>query len=213
MVASTPHHPPSGVSSAPDTRALDAPALDTLFRTARSQNGWSAATVSDGLLEQVYDLARLGPTSLNCSPARFVLLRTPTAKERLRPALAPGNLSKVLNAPVVVIIGHDLHFYDRLPSLFPHRSVDAPFRADAALAERTAFRNGTLQGAYLMIAARALGLDCAPISGFNNALVDTLFFGDGHVRSNFICGLGYGDSAAVFPRLPRLTFTEACTTL
>ncbi len=213
MVASSPQNPPSGVSSAPDTRALEAPALDTLFRAARSQNGWSAAAVSDGLMEQIYDLARLGPTSLNCSPARFVMLRTAAAKERLRPALAPGNLSKVLSAPVVVIIGHDLHFYDRLPTLFPHRAVDAPFRADAALAERTAFRNGTLQGAYLMIAARALGLDCAPISGFNNAMVDALFFGEGHVRSNFICGLGYGDPGAVFPRLPRLTFAEACTTL
>ena len=213
MAASPPLSPSPHAASAPDARALDAQALDTLFREARSQNGWSAAPVAEGLIERTYELVRLGPTSLNCSPARFLLLRTPTAKERLRPALAPGNLSKVLSAPVVVIIGHDLHFYDRLPTLFPHRSVDAPFRADAALAERTAFRNGTLQGAYLMIAARALGLDCAPISGFNNALVDTLFFGDGHVRSNFICGLGYGDPAAVFPRLPRLTFAEACTTL
>jgi 3-hydroxypropanoate dehydrogenase len=190
--------------------ALPPEGLDLIFRTARSQNAWRPIPVADALLQQIYELARLGPTATNSCPARFRFLRTPEAKDKLRPALAPGNVAKVMTAPVVVIIGHDLQFFEQLPQLFPHRDVAPGFRSDPGLAQRTAFRNGSLQGAYLMIAARALGLDCGPMSGFDNRMVDDLFFPGTAIRSNFLCAMGYGDPAGVLQRLPRLSFGEAC---
>jgi 3-hydroxypropanoate dehydrogenase len=191
--------------------SLDEPALDLLFREARTHNGWTDRPVSDATLRELYDLLRAGPTSANCSPARIVFVKSTAAKQRLAPALSSGNLAKTLQAPVTAIIGYDLRFYDRLPELFPH-SPDARswFTSSEALAQETAFRNGTLQGAYLIMAARALGLDTGPMSGFNNAKVDEAFFAGTSVRSNFICSLGYGDTTKVFKRSPRLAFEEAC---
>lgn len=185
--------------------------LDILFRAARSQNGWTDTPVTDVQIEALYELLRQGPTSANCSPARFVFVRSPEAKTRLADCALPGNAPKILAAPVTVIIGYDLAFYDRIPQLFPHNPGARDwFTTNADLAEATAFRNGTLQGAYLILAARALGLDCGPMSGFDNAKVDAAFFAKSMIRSNFICGLGIGDPAKVFPRLPRLSFDEAC---
>ncbi|MCP3713172.1 malonic semialdehyde reductase [Paraburkholderia sp. CNPSo 3274] len=196
---------------------IDTPAsaaLDMLFRGARSQNGWLDRPVTDEQLRALYDLTKYGPTSMNTSPARFVFLRTPEGKARLAPALAPGNLDKTLAAPVCVIVGYDQRFYDHLPKLFPHRADARAFFEDKAdLIESTAFRNGTLQGAYLILAARALGLDCGPMSGFNDQKVNDEFFPEGHVRANFLCNIGYGDPEKVLDRLPRLAFDEACTLL
>lgn len=190
--------------------ALSDDALDQLFRTARTQNKWQAKPVSPTLLHALYDLLRMGPTSANCSPARFVFVTTDAGRERLKPHLLPSNVSKVMTAPVTVIIGHDLKFYERLPELFPHTDARRWFVGNEPLIQSTAFRNGTLQGAYLMLAARSLGLDCGPMSGFNNAGVDQEFFANTTVKSNFICGLGYGDPTGVFARSPRLAFDEAC---
>ena len=200
---------------------------DLLFREARTQNGWLAKPVSDDTLRQIYELMKWGPTSVNCSPARIVFLRTPEAKQRLLPALAPGNVEKSMTAPVTAIIGYDVKFYELLPKLFPHTDARAWFVNTPELAEVTARRNSSLQGAYLMIAARALGLDCGPMSGFGGAKVDHEFFPgtatrgefdqeyfpDSHIKSNFICNLGYGDPAKLFPRSPRLDFDEACQLL
>jgi 3-hydroxypropanoate dehydrogenase len=193
---------------------LDEAGLDLLFRKARTQNGWLDTPVSDDQLRAVYDIMRLGPTSANSCPARFLFLRTPEAKARLLPALNPGNVEKTKAAPVTAIIGYDTRFYELLPKLFPHRpDMKDPFAKNPQLAETTAFRNGTLQGAYFMIAARALGLDVGGMSGFNNAQVDAEFFPDGRVKSNFLCNVGYGDPSKLLPRLPRLDFDEACTLL
>jgi 3-hydroxypropanoate dehydrogenase len=192
------------------SHAINDSALDQLFRTARTQNAWTDTPVSATLLQAVYDLARMGPTSANCSPARFVFVTTPAGKEKLKPFLLPGNVPKVMGAPVTVIIGHDLTFYEKLPQLFPHTDAKAWFVGNDKLIETTAFRNGTLQGAYFMMAARALGLDCGPMSGFDNAGVDKAFFDNGPVKSNFICAVGHGDPKAVFARSPRLSFEEAC---
>jgi 3-hydroxypropanoate dehydrogenase len=187
---------------------------DLILRTARTQNGWLDAPVSDDLLREIYDLMRLGPTSANTCPARLVFLRTPEAKARLLPALSPGNVDKTKAAPVTAIIGYDTHFYDLMPKLFPHRpDMKDNFAASPRLAETTAFRNGTLQGAYFMIAARACGLDVGGMSGFDNAKVDAEFFPDGRYKSNFLVNLGYGDPAKLHPRNPRLEFEEACTLL
>jgi 3-hydroxypropanoate dehydrogenase len=203
-------------------------AIDQLFRQARTHNAWLDKPVPDGVLREIYDIAKWGPTSANTSPARFVFIRTKEAKERLRPALAPGNVEKTMTAPVTVIIAYDLLFYEKLGKLFPHnKSMRNMFAANPQLVETTARRNSTLQGAYLMLAARAAGLDCGPMSGFDNAKVDEEFFGagkecvgceqeffpEGHVRSNFLCNLGYGDRSKLFPRNPRLDFDEACTLL
>ncbi|NOT42178.1 MAG: malonic semialdehyde reductase [Alphaproteobacteria bacterium] len=190
--------------------AISDEALDQMFRSARSQNKWQAKPVSPTLLHALYDLLRMGPTSANCSPARFVFVTTDAGRERLKPHLLPSNVSKVMTAPVTVIIGHDLKFYEKLPQLFPHTDARSWFVGNEQLSETTAFRNGTLQGAYLMLAARSLGLDCGPMSGFNNAGVDEAFFPNSTVKSNFICGLGYGDPSGVFARSPRLPFDEAC---
>jgi len=193
---------------------LDSAALDTLFRTARTHNGWQDRPVTDEHLRQIYDLMKMGPTSANCSPARIVFVRSVAAKARLKPALSAGNLDKTLAAPATAIIAYDLKFYDQLPKLFPH-NPDARnwFANDARAAEVAAFRNGSLQGAYFILAARSVGLDCGPMSGFDNAKVDAEFFPGGQVKSNFLCNLGFGDPAKLFPRSPRLDFAEACEVL
>lgn len=168
------------------------------------------------MLHRIYELMKWGPTSLNCSPARFLFLKSAQAKERLRPHLAAGNVEKALSAPVVVVIGHDLAFAERLPQLFPHNpGVKSAFEGEGqrSHAEQTAMRNGTLQGAYLMLAARALGLDCGPLSGFDAQRVDETFWSGTQVKTNFLCCMGHGDPARLFPRLPRLDFDEACRIL
>jgi 3-hydroxypropanoate dehydrogenase len=191
------------------SNALDATALDQLFRSARTHNAWQKKDVPDALLHQLYELLKWGPTSANCSPARFVFVKSPEAKARLKEALTPGNVEKTMAAPVTVIVGQDLAFPDTLPQLFPHADARSWFVGDDALIESTAFRNATLQGAYLILAARALGLDTGPMSGFDAAKLDEAFFAGTRVRSNFLVNLGYGDPAGLFPRSPRLAFDEA----
>ena len=193
---------------------LDDKALDLLLRKARTQNGWLPTPVTDDQLRAIYDIMKGGPTSANSCPARIVFLRTPEAKARLLPALSPGNVEKTKQAPVTAIIGYDTRFYELLPRLFPHRpEMKDPYAANPKLAETTAFRNGTLQGAYFMLATRAVGLDVGGMSGFDNAKVDAEFFGDGRIKSNFLCNLGHGDPSKIMPRLPRLDFDEACRLL
>jgi len=185
-------------------------ALNILFRDARTHISWLDKPVSDDLLRQVYDLMKWGPTSANCSPARIVFLRTREAKERLRPALSPNNVDKTMAAPVTAIIGHDLQFYEQLPRLFPNNPAARGWFANSTeLAQVTAFRNGSIQGGYFILAARAMGLDCGPMSGFDNAKVDAEFFPP-NVKSNFLCNLGFGDHTKLFPRNPRLEFDEVC---
>jgi 3-hydroxypropanoate dehydrogenase len=193
---------------------LDDRALDVIFRHARTHNAWLPKPVSDETLRRFYDLMKWGPTSANCSPARILFVRSPEAKKRLKPALSDGNRDKTLAAPVTAILGYDLEFYDMLPRLFPHdQSARSWFAGKPEVIRNTAFRNGTLQGAYMIIAARAVGLDCGPMSGFDNDKVDAEFFAHSSVRSNFLCNLGYGDPKALFPRSPRLPFDEACSIL
>ena len=187
--------------------------MDLIFRSARTHSAWLDKEVSDVLLEAVYDLAKFGPTSANCSPMRVLYVRSAAAKERLKPALSEGNLAKTMAAPVTAIIGHDLAFYEKLPELFPHTDARPWFAGKPDHIQTTAFRNGSLQGAYFIIAARSLGLDCGPMSGFDNAAVDQEFFPDGQIKSNFLCNLGYGDAAELFPRSPRLAFDQACQVL
>ncbi len=195
----------------PGERApLDDAVLDTLFRMARTHNAWTDRPVSDDDLRAVYDLMKWGPTSANSSPARFVFVRSPEARERLRPSLSAGNLDKTMAAPVVVIVAYDPRFYDQLPRLFPHADARSWFAGNEALAEETAFRNGTLQGAYLIVAARALGLDCGPMSGFDRSRVDQAFFLHSGWKSNFLINIAHGDPAGVRERSPRLPFEEAC---
>lgn len=189
-------------------------ALDQLFVQARTQNGWLPTAVSDAQLHQLYELMKLAPTSANCSPARVLFLRTEQARERLRPALNAGNVDKVMSAPVVAVIAYDTQFYELLPQLFPHNAgMRDLFAAKPALAEATAFRNSSLQGAYLMLAARSIGLDVGPMSGFDAEQLNAIFFADGRHRVNFLCNLGYGDSSKLFPRSPRLHFDQACQLL
>ncbi len=187
--------------------------LDLILRNARTHNAWLERPVHDETLHALYELFKWGPTSANSSPARIVFLRSRAAKERLRPALSHGNLDKTMAAPVVAIIAYDLEFYEKLPVLFPHADARSWFAGKDEVIRTTALRNGTLQGAYLIIAARALGLDCGPMSGFDNAKVDAEFFAGSAVKSNFLCNLGYGDPAKLFPRGPRLSFDEACQVL
>jgi 3-hydroxypropanoate dehydrogenase len=189
---------------------FDDSVLDELFREARTQNGWLDKPVSDAVLRELYDLAKMGPTSANCQPMRLVFLKSRAAKERLKPYLAPGNVDKAMAAPVTVIVAHDLEFYERLPELFPHADARSWFVGNDELIRSTAFRNGSLQGGYLILAARSLGLDCGPMSGFDNAKVDAAFFPDGKVKSNFLLSLGCGDPAKLFARSPRPTFESAC---
>ena len=190
--------------------------LDLMFRNARSQNGWQAKPVSDEQLRELYELMKWAPTAMNTGPARFLFLRSREAKERLKPALNPGNVDKTMAAPVTAIIAYDTQFYEFLPKLFPHnQNARGMFVGDdkKAHAETTAFRNGSMQGGYFIIAARSIGLDCGPMSGFNNAMVDAEFFGGTGIKSNFLCNLGYGDASKVMPRNPRLAFDEACKLL
>ena len=192
---------------------LDDRSLDLIFREAHTHSAWLDKPVGDALLQQVYDLMKWAPTSANSSPARIVFVRSAAAKLRLLPAMAPGNVEKTRTAPVTAIIAHDTEFYDKLPKLFPQADARSWFAGNQALIDTTAFRNGTLQGAYLIIAARALGLDAGPMSGFDNAKVDQEFFPGGKVKSNFVISLGYGDHAKLFPRNPRLAFAEAAQIL
>jgi 3-hydroxypropanoate dehydrogenase len=185
-------------------------ALDVIFRKARTRYAWEERPVSDALIQAIYDLLKMGPTSANCSPARFLFLKSKEAKETLRPHLIPTNVEKTMTAPVTAIVGYDLEFYEKLPKLFPHTDARSWFAGDPPLIEKTAFRNGTLQGGYLIIAARALGLDCGPMSGFDNEGVDRDFFAGTTIRSNFLVNIGYGTDKNLFPRSPRLTFDEAC---
>jgi 3-hydroxypropanoate dehydrogenase len=190
---------------------IEAEGLDLLFREARSHNKWTDEPVSDEILHELYDLTKFGPTSANCSPARFVFIRTPEGKEKLKPALSSGNLEKTMSAPVTVIVAYDPKFYEKLPQLFPHNlSAKDWFTSNDSLAATTAFRNGTLQGAYLVMAARSLGLDTGSMSGFDNAKVDAAFFATSGWRSNWLINIGHGDPAGLFNRSPRLDFTEAC---
>jgi 3-hydroxypropanoate dehydrogenase len=190
--------------------ALSDDALDQLFRSARTQNKWLDKPVSETLVRALYDLTRMAPTSANSSPARFVFVTSAAGREKLKPFLLPNNVSKVMTAPVTAIIGYDLAFYEKLPELFPHVDARSWFAGNDRLAEATAFRNSSLQGAYLIMAARALGLDCGPMSGFDNEGVDKAFFAGTRIKSNFICCIGYGDPSGVFPRSPRLSFEDAC---
>jgi 3-hydroxypropanoate dehydrogenase len=190
---------------------LSSQELDILFRNARTHSVWRDKTVDDALLMQVYDLAKLGPTSANMCPLRIVFVKSHEAKERLKPALDAGNVDKTMKAPVTAIIGMDVRFYEKLPELFPHADAKAWFKdLPVSVLEAIALRNSSLQGAYFMIAARSLGLDCGPMSGFDNAKVDEAFFAGTTVKSNFLCNLGYGDASKLHPRSPRLTFEEAC---
>ncbi|HSM28159.1 MAG TPA: malonic semialdehyde reductase [Thioalkalivibrio sp.] len=189
---------------------IDAHALDQLFFEARTHNEWLDRPVSDDLLKALFDTLRWAPTSANCSPARIVFVKSPEAKARLLPALIEGNVEKTRTAPVTAIIGHDLEFHEQLPRLFPHTDARAWFAGNQPLIEATAFRNGTLQGAYLILAARALGLDCGPMSGFDADRVNEAFFAGTSVRVNFLCNLGYGRSEALFPRSPRFEFEDVC---
>jgi 3-hydroxypropanoate dehydrogenase len=195
---------------------LDSAALDTLFRTARTANGFLDQPVTDAQLRAIYDLMKMAPTSANCQPARLVFLRSAAAKERLRPALSPGNLDKTMAAPVTAIVAFDTMFHEHLPRLFPHNpATKSWFDGDEkkAARETAAFRNGSLQGGYFILAARAVGLDCGPMSGFDNAKVDAEFFPDGRFRTNFLCNLGVGDPAKAFARSPRFDFDEVCRVL
>jgi 3-hydroxypropanoate dehydrogenase len=203
-------------------RTLSDEALDVVFREARTHNVWLDKPVSDDLLRRLYDLMKFGPTSANTCPARILFLRTPEAKQRLLPLLSPTNVDKTRHAPVTAIIGYDLKFFDQTPKLFPHNpGMRDYFANNQKMAEITAFRNGSLQGGYFILAARSQGLDCGAMSGFDNVKVDAEFFSASSgnppefvdVKSNFLCNLGYGQASKLFPRNPRLTFEEACRLL
>jgi 3-hydroxypropanoate dehydrogenase len=187
---------------------LDSTALDQLFDKARTNNKWQPRDVPDTLLRQIVDHMKWGPTSANCSPARFIFVKSPDAKARLKPHLSPGNVEKTMAAPATAIIGYDPKFYEYLPRLYPPADAKSWFAGKKDQADTTAFRNGSLQGGYFILAARALGLDCGPMSGFNNAGVDAEFFAGTEIRSNFLCNLGYGDPEGVYPRSPRFSFDE-----
>ena len=192
------------------TNPLDEEALNLVFGEARSMNGWQDKDVSDAMIRSLYDLTKMGPTSTNCSPARFVFVKSEAEKAKLESALLPNNISKVMTAPVVAIIAYDLDFSDHMTKLFPHMDVAPMYKGNDEMNVSTAFRNSSLQGAYLMMVARAMGLDCGPMSGFDNQLVDETFFSDTNIKSNFLCCIGYGDSTKIFQRLPRLDFDEVC---
>ena len=191
-----------------DRNSLDDHALDQIFREARTHIAWLDRPVSDELLRQAVELAKIGPTSANCLPMRIVFVRSKEAKERLRPALAPGNVDKTMAAPATTIIGYDLEFCELLPRLFPRSDMRQAFVGKPDMIKDTAFRNSSLQGAYFILALRSLGLDTGPMSGFDNAKVDAEFFSGTAVKSNFLINIGHGDPAKLFPRSPRLTFEE-----
>lgn len=190
--------------------AIPDDALDTIFRRARTHRQWRNGPLSPAILMAIYDLMRWGPTSANCSPARIVFVASPEAKERLRPHLLSENVAKTMAAPATAIVGFDLDFASYLPELYPQNPEAKSWFDDPAIAGRTAFRNGSLQGGYFIIAARALGLDCGPMSGFDNAGVDREFFANSRVKSNFLCNIGHGNPEALHPRGPRLSFDQAC---
>ena len=204
-------------SEPPSLAAIKTPiseeAIDQLFREARTHSAWLSEPVPVELLREAYELARLAPTSANSSPARFVFLTTPGAKARLKPALAPGNVDKTIAAPVTVIIAWDTEFHEKLPKLFPHADMRSYFVGNKPLIDETAFRNSSLQAAYFILAARSLGLDCGPMSGFNADKLNAEFFPDGKWKVNLLCNLGYGDPSKLFPRNPRLNFEEASVIL
>lgn len=195
------------------TVRLDSWSLDRLFREARTPLSWRPDPVSDDVLREAWDLAKWGPTSGNCLPLRALFLRSPEAKERLRPALSPGNVARAMAAPVTAILGHDTDFHDLLPRLYPRAEARSWFEADRALREETAFRNGTLQGAYFILACRAVGLDCGPMSGFDAEAVNRAFFAGTSIRANFLVTIGHGERSRLPPRAPRLDFAEACRVL
>jgi 3-hydroxypropanoate dehydrogenase len=190
--------------------SLDTTALDAVFREARTHFKWTDAPVTDDDIRGIYDLMKYAPTSANCSPARFVIVRTQYGRDKLKPALSAGNLEKTMTAPATVIVAYDPRFYNELPRLFPHADAKAWFSGNADLAEETAFRNSTLQGAYFILAARSLGIDAGAMSGFDKAKVDEAFLADRGWKANFVINLGHGDASALFPRAPRLSFDEAC---
>ena len=189
---------------------IDHAGLNLLFMEARTQNSWHQKPVPKDLMRRVFDLMKMAPTSANCSPGRFVFVASSEGKDKLKPALSEGNLAKTMSAPLTVIIAYDMEFYENLPKLFPHTDARAWFTGHDDLIHETAFRNGSLQGAYLMMAARALGLDCGPMSGFDTDKVNSTFFPDGRFKVNFICNVGYGDDKEVYPRGPRFEFDEVC---
>ena len=189
---------------------LDNAALATLFTEARTHNGWQNKPVSDALCQQIFDLAKWGATSANCSPARIVFVKSAEEKEKLVACMAPGNQEKTRLAPVTAIIGMDMEFFEKLPKLFPHADAKSWFVGNQALIDTTALRNSSLQGAYVMLAARALDLDCGPMSGFDGDKINAAFFAGSTVKVNFVCSIGYGDAAKLYPRSPRLAFDEAC---
>lgn len=197
---------------AADAAQINEKALDILFRTARTHNSWQDRDVDGALLHQIYALMKFGPTSANCCPLRLVFVKSPEAKERLKPALMAGNVEKTMAAPVTVIMANDLEFYEHLPMLFPHTDAKSWFTGEGKekYIEETAMRNGSLQAAYFMLAARGLGLDCGPMSGFNPGQVKQAFFPDRKYAVNMLCNLGYGDPAGLHPRSPRLEFEQAC---
>jgi len=189
---------------------VDSNSLDTIFRTARSQNGWLDREVSDEQIHEVYELMKFGPTAANNCPARITFLKSEDSKNRLKPHLDEGNIDKTMSAPVVAIIGYDTEFYEKLPYLFPHTDARSWFAGKPEKIVASGSMNATLQAAYFMIAARSIGLDCGPMGGFNNEGVDSEFFSDGKTKTLLICSIGYGDKSKVFPRSPRLDFSEAC---
>jgi 3-hydroxypropanoate dehydrogenase len=189
---------------------LDSNSLDTIFRSARSQNGWLDREVSDEQIHEIYELMKFGPTAANNCPARITFLKSEDSKNRLKPHLDEGNIEKTMSAPVVAIIGYDTEFYEKLPYLFPHTDARSWFAGKPEKIVASGSMNATLQAAYFMIATRSMGLDCGPMGGFNNEGVDNEFFSDGKTKTLLICGIGYGDESKVFPRSPRLDFSEAC---
>lgn len=190
--------------------SLDSRALGVLFNDARTYYAWLDKPVTKATLEQLYDLLKMGPTSANASPGRYVFVASKEGKEKLIACMDPGNIEKTLAAPVTVIIGYDLEFYQNLPTLFPHADAKSWFMGNPTLIQETAFRNSSLQGAYLIMAARALGLDCGPMSGFNAEKVNATFFSQSTIKVNFMCNLGYGNPEKLYPRNPKLAFEEAC---
>ena len=196
-----------------NTDPLSDKQLALLFGEARSMNGWQDKEIPDAMIMSIYELTKMGPTSTNCCPARFKFIKSDDQKQLLKEALLPNNVDKVMSAPVIAIIGYDLDFSDNMSKLFPHMDVAPMYKGNAEFNQATAFRNSSLQGAYFMMVSRALGLDCGPMSGFNNDLVDQSFFKDTNIKSNFLCCIGYGDPSKIFMRLPRLDFDDTCEIL
>ena len=193
-----------------NNESLNESQLNLLFGEARSMNGWQDREVPDDMIKSIYNLTKMGPTSTNCCPARFKFIKSEDQKLKLKESLLPNNIDKVMSAPVIAIIGFDLDFSNNMGKLFPHMDVAPMYKNDEIINHSTAFRNSSLQGAYFMMVSRALGLDCGPMSGFNNAIVDEVFFSGTNIKSNFLCCIGYGDPSKIFMRLPRLDFNEVC---